>query len=210
DALLAEQMVWPPDDGGAANVRVGQQHLFDLQRLDLYAAPVDYVVAASGEVEEVGRVSEPEIAGPQPAVRTAGLNRPPARAEVGTDHLGAPDPDRAGLSRGQFATVRADDADRDPGGTAGRARPASAAKQRVRGDLTGRFGHAVGLQHADARPRLEPVQHGRGKWRRGRPGKAHPPRGRLGWGRPFAQDPEDRWDVVEPGHLEVLGGRPES
>ena len=72
DALLAEQRVRPPDHGGTANVRVGQQHVLDVPWMNLLAASVDHVVAASYQVQEAVGVTEPQVAGGQPPIRPAG------------------------------------------------------------------------------------------------------------------------------------------
>jgi hypothetical protein len=80
-----------PEDGGLGDLRVGEQHVLDLARVDVEAAHQDEVEPPVDEVEVAAPVEDGDVAGGEPAllVRPAGRVRPVPEEQVvaADDHL---------------------------------------------------------------------------------------------------------------------------
>src|SRR3990172_8256542 len=66
--LLAHERIRASDDRGLGDLRVRVQHLLDLARVDVQAAPDDQVLLPLDDVKEPVGIEAPDVAGAEPAV----------------------------------------------------------------------------------------------------------------------------------------------
>ena len=175
---LAVLLVGHTEARGIDDCRVRAQHVLDLGRRDVLSTAEDHLLQAADEGEVAVPVYRAQIAGAEPAIDEP-LGVGFRVAEVAGCEPRPSDQHLTCVAQRQLGARLVGDADLRASGDADRGGPRRRWRERVRGDLMARLGHAVGLEQRRLEAGLDPSHELRGQRGAAGPQEAQPARRRA-------------------------------